>query len=234
MHQPPKNSYLCFCGLARCREAEEEAARRGAGGGGARPYGSDDGRGAATPLCPSTRDALRTVLNHTGLSTQPVRGHNRDISLQADIMPEDRSSKEEHGEPGLSALLSSSHLSCKRRNLPPELPLPVPVLALLQLPAEPGRHSSPLQSSWKTRGYDSTIDNQKLEFKAQSKVGSMDNVKHKPGGGDIKIFDDKEYAKQMSGQSPLPGSYSHSAQESPEPHATQTPKSDENLNQQQC
>ncbi|XP_073952375.1 microtubule-associated protein tau isoform X4 [Choristoneura fumiferana] len=57
------------------------------------------------------------------------------------------------------------------------------------------------------------IDNQKLEFKAQSKVGSMDNVKHKPGGGDIKIFDDKEYAKQMSGQSPLPGSYSHSAQE---------------------
>lgn len=57
------------------------------------------------------------------------------------------------------------------------------------------------------------IENQKLEFKAQSKVGSMDNVKHKPGGGDIKIFDDKEYAKQMSGQSPLPGSHSHSAQE---------------------
>lgn len=57
------------------------------------------------------------------------------------------------------------------------------------------------------------IENQKLEFKAQSKVGSMDNVKHKPGGGDIKIFDDKEYAKQMSGQSPMPGSHSHSAQE---------------------
>lgn len=78
------------------------------------------------------------------------------------------------------------------------------------------------------------IENQKLEFKAQSKVGSMDNVKHKPGGGDIKIFDDKEYIKQMSGQSPLPGSHTHSRQESPVPPAAQTPKSDENLNQQQC
>lgn len=27
----------------------------------------------------------------------------------------------------------------------------------------------------------------------------MDNVKHKPKGGDKKIFDDKEYLKQMSG-----------------------------------
>jgi hypothetical protein len=25
----------------------------------------------------------------------------------------------------------------------------------------------------------------------------MDNVKHKPGGGDKKIFDDKEYLKQI-------------------------------------
>ncbi|XP_063369617.1 microtubule-associated protein 4 isoform X1 [Cydia amplana] len=81
-----------------------------------------------------------------------------------------------------------------------------------------------------TRG----IENQKLEFKAQSKVGSMDNVKHRPGGGDIKIFDDKEYIKQMSGQSPVPGSHTHSRQESPVPPAAQTPKSDENLNQQQC
>jgi microtubule-associated protein tau len=43
------------------------------------------------------------------------------------------------------------------------------------------------------------IENQKLEFKAQSKVGSLANVKHKPGGGDIKIFDDKIYLKQISG-----------------------------------
>lgn len=48
------------------------------------------------------------------------------------------------------------------------------------------------------------IENQKLDFKAQSKVGSMDNVKHKPGGGDIKIFDDKDYIKQVAGQSPVP------------------------------
>jgi hypothetical protein len=43
------------------------------------------------------------------------------------------------------------------------------------------------------------IENQKLEFKAQSKVGSLANVKYRPGGGDIKIFDDKDYLKQISG-----------------------------------
>lgn len=78
------------------------------------------------------------------------------------------------------------------------------------------------------------IENQKLEFKAQSKVGSLDNVKHKPGGGDIKIFDDKEYIKQMGGQSPVPEGHSRSRQESPLPPTAQQPKSDENLNQQQC
>jgi hypothetical protein len=57
------------------------------------------------------------------------------------------------------------------------------------------------------------IENQKLEFKAQSKVGSMDNVKHKPGGGDVKIFDDKEYIKQMTGQSPVPEGRTLSRQE---------------------
>lgn len=31
-----------------------------------------------------------------------------------------------------------------------------------------------------------------------SKVGSLDNVKHKPGGGEKKIFDDKDYLKQKS------------------------------------
>jgi microtubule-associated protein tau len=41
------------------------------------------------------------------------------------------------------------------------------------------------------------ISTQKLNVKAQSKVGSMDNVKHRPGGGDKKIFDDKEYLKQI-------------------------------------
>lgn len=39
-----------------------------------------------------------------------------------------------------------------------------------------------------------------MEIKAQSKVGSLDNVKHKPGGGEVKIFDDKSYIKQTTGQ----------------------------------
>lgn len=43
------------------------------------------------------------------------------------------------------------------------------------------------------------IETKKLDFNVQSKVGSLDNVKHKPKGGDKKIFDDKEYLKQMSG-----------------------------------
>lgn len=38
-----------------------------------------------------------------------------------------------------------------------------------------------------------------MEIKAHSKVGSMDNVKHRPGGGEVKIFDDKNYAKQTAG-----------------------------------
>ena len=41
----------------------------------------------------------------------------------------------------------------------------------------------------------------KLEVKAKSKIGSLDNMKHKPGGGDKKIFDDKEYLRQKSGLS---------------------------------
>lgn len=57
------------------------------------------------------------------------------------------------------------------------------------------------------------IENQKLDFKAQSKIGSLENVKHRPGGGDIKIFDDKDYIKQI-GHSPLPdGSRGQSRQE---------------------
>lgn len=34
----------------------------------------------------------------------------------------------------------------------------------------------------------------------------MDNVKHKPGGGEKKIFDDKEYIKQMSSTTSKAGS----------------------------
>lgn len=35
-----------------------------------------------------------------------------------------------------------------------------------------------------------------------SKIGSLDNVKHKPGGGDKKIFDDKDYLKNV--EHPIP------------------------------
>lgn len=36
-----------------------------------------------------------------------------------------------------------------------------------------------------------------MEVKAQSKIGSLGNVNHKPGGGDKKIFDDKEYLRNV-------------------------------------
>ena len=40
---------------------------------------------------------------------------------------------------------------------------------------------------------------QKVKIKVQQgKVGSLANVKHKPGGGDKKIFNDVEYMRQVS------------------------------------
>ena len=39
------------------------------------------------------------------------------------------------------------------------------------------------------------IHNEKLEFKVASRIGSLANVKHRPGGGEKKIFDDKEYIR---------------------------------------
>lgn len=39
---------------------------------------------------------------------------------------------------------------------------------------------------------------QKIDIKAESKIGSLDNVKHKPGGGDKKIFNDTAYLRQTS------------------------------------
>lgn len=41
------------------------------------------------------------------------------------------------------------------------------------------------------------IQTHKVEVKAQSKIGSLGNVNHKPGGGDKKIFDDKEYLRNV-------------------------------------
>lgn len=39
----------------------------------------------------------------------------------------------------------------------------------------------------KPGGGDKKIESQKLKFQAQSKVGSKDNIKHKPGGGEVKV-----------------------------------------------
>lgn len=39
----------------------------------------------------------------------------------------------------------------------------------------------------KPGGGDKKIESQKVAFKAQSKVGSKDNIKHKPGGGEIQV-----------------------------------------------
>ncbi len=35
------------------------------------------------------------------------------------------------------------------------------------------------------------VSTQKLEWKGKSKVGSLDNVTHKAGGGQVRIFDEK-------------------------------------------
>ena len=42
------------------------------------------------------------------------------------------------------------------------------------------------------------IENRKIDLKAKSKVGSLDNVKHRAGGGDKKVFNDVEYLRHMS------------------------------------
>ena len=39
----------------------------------------------------------------------------------------------------------------------------------------------------KPGGGDKKIESQKLKFAAQSKIGSKENIKHKPGGGEIKV-----------------------------------------------
>ncbi|KAF4529914.1 hypothetical protein B566_EDAN018196 [Ephemera danica] len=67
------------------------------------------------------------------------------------------------------------------------------------------------------------IEDRKLDFKVQSKVGSLANVTHKPGGGDVKIFDDKEYIRQMSGtQTNSTGTHSKASSEG-QPSGTQSP-----------
>lgn len=47
------------------------------------------------------------------------------------------------------------------------------------------------------------ILDQKIEIKAAPKVGSLDNVTHKPGGGEKKIFDDKDYLRNIEHPVPI-------------------------------
>lgn len=39
----------------------------------------------------------------------------------------------------------------------------------------------------KPGGGDKKIESQKVKFNAQAKIGSKDNIKHKPGGGEVKV-----------------------------------------------
>lgn len=41
---------------------------------------------------------------------------------------------------------------------------------------------------------------QKLDWNVRSKIGSLDNVKHVPGGGNVKIFDEKYSNSIRSGE----------------------------------
>lgn len=51
-----------------------------------------------------------------------------------------------------------------------------------------------------TGGGEIKVVHQKLEWKVTSKIGSLENVKHRPGGGKIQIFDEK-YASRGSSRS---------------------------------
>jgi len=51
-------------------------------------------------------------------------------------------------------------------------------------------------ANYKPGGGDKKIETRKIEFQAKSKVGSTVNMKHVAGGGNVKIFDDKDYLKQ--------------------------------------
>lgn len=41
-------------------------------------------------------------------------------------------------------------------------------------------------------GGEKRIESQKLEWKASSKVGSTDYIRHKPGGGNVKVRREEE------------------------------------------
>merc|ERR550534_3645742 len=62
----------------------------------------------------------------------------------------------------------------------------------------------------RTPGGDVKIHDEKVEFRVGSRVGSLANVKHRAGGGEKKIFDDKKYLRQSQADGPLSRSISSS------------------------
>ena len=56
------------------------------------------------------------------------------------------------------------------------------------------------------------ILNEKVEVKVEKgKVGSLDNVRHRAGGGDKKVFNDVEYLRQTSAMHAAAGASSGSS-----------------------
>ncbi len=45
------------------------------------------------------------------------------------------------------------------------------------------------------------IENRKLDWKVESRIGSLDNAQHKPGGGDKKVFLIKKKSVMISKES---------------------------------
>ncbi|KAJ8917987.1 hypothetical protein NQ315_011440 [Exocentrus adspersus] len=97
--------------------------------------------------------------------------------------------------------------------------------------SEPVQEEKGTGSEKKSAKEPKEIENKKIELNASSKVGSMDNVKHRPSGGEKKIFDDKEYLKQKSAISSVGQSLSGSQNSLPS-QPDKAPVADENLNQE--
>lgn len=47
-------------------------------------------------------------------------------------------------------------------------------------------------------GGDKRLESKKLEWKASSRIGSLENMRHKPGGGQIKIFNERYSGRSFS------------------------------------
>lgn len=81
---------------------------------------------------------------------------------------------------------------------------------------------------WKsliTGGGELKVKTEKLEWKVQSKVGSLDNVKHKAGGGQVQIFDEKYTVGQVT--STPPSSMSASRNSNHNNNGRKSPEADE-------